>query len=109
MAKANMLFDRRREQQAGKRLGDADQHAADERAGHRAEPAGDDDDEGKERIAGAEHRRRVDEQHQHGAGGADAGRAEPEGERVEPLDVEPDHQRAGVVVGAGADRLAEQA
>ena len=29
-----------------------------------------------------------------------------EGERVEPLHVEPDDQRAGVVVGAGADRLA---
>ena len=40
------------------------------------------------------------------AGGADAGRAEPEGERIELLDVEPDHQRAGVIVGAGADRLA---
>ena len=42
------------------------------------------------------------------AGGADAGRAEPEGQRVEVLDVEPDHERAGVVVGAGADRRAGQ-
>ena len=36
----------------------------------------------------------------------DAGRADAEGERVEVLHVEADHQRAGVVVGAGADRLA---
>ena len=42
------------------------------------------------------------------AGRADAGGAEPEGERIEALDVEPDHQRAGVVVGAGADRRAGQ-
>ena len=42
-------------------------------------------------------------------GRADAGRAEAEGQRVEALDVEADHQRAGVVVGAGADRLAEPA
>ena len=92
----------------GERLGDPDQHAAEERARHRAEPAGDDDDEGEQRIARPEHRRCVDQQHHHGPGGADAGRAEPEGERIEALDVEPDHQRAGVVVGAGADRLADR-
>ena len=43
----------------------------------------------------------------HGAGRTDAGRANPEGQRVKVLDVEPDHQGAGVVVGTGADRLAE--
>ena len=93
----------------GHRLGQADQHAAEQRAGHRAEPAGDDDDEGEQRVGRAEWRRDVDEQHQHRAGGADAGRAEPEGQRIEMLDVEPDDQRAGVIVGAGADRLAERA
>ena len=41
---------------------DADQHAAGERADHRAEPADDDDDEGKQRVARAEHRRNVDQQ-----------------------------------------------
>ena len=37
------------------------------------------------------------------AGRSDAGRTEPEGQRIEPLDVEPDGERAGMVVGAGAD------
>ena len=59
-------------------------------------------------IGGPKRRRDVDDQHQHRAGRADAGGAEPEGQRIEPLDVEPDHQRAGVVVGAGADRLADR-
>ena len=72
----------------------ADQHAAEQRAGHRAEAAGDDDDEGEQRVGGPERRRHVDDQQQHRAGGADAGRAEAEGQRVEVLDVEPDHQRA---------------
>ena len=81
-------------------------HAAEQRARHRAQAAGDDDDEGEQRIGRPERRRDVDDQHQHAAGGADAGRAEAEGQRIEVLDVEPDHQRAGVVVGAGADRLA---
>ena len=102
-----MLFADGREQEAGQRLGHADQHAAEQRARHRAEPADDDDDEGEQRVGRSERRRHVDDQHQHRAGRADAGRAEPEGQRVEPLHVEPDHQRAGVVVGAGADRLAD--
>ncbi len=54
-------------------------------------------------------RRHVDDQRHHRARRADASRAEREGERIEPIDVEPDHQRAGVIIGAGADRLAEQA
>ena len=86
-----------------------DQHAAQQRAGHRAEPAGDDDDEGKQRVARAQRRRHVGDQRHHRAGGADAGGADAEGERIEPIDVESNHQRAGVIVGAGADRLAEQA
>ena len=55
----------RREEQPGERLGDADQHAAEQRARHRAEPAGDDDDEGEQRIDRPDLRRDVDDQHQH--------------------------------------------
>ena len=41
----------------------ADQHAAEQRAGHRAEPADDDDDEGEQRVGRPERRRHVDDQH----------------------------------------------
>ena len=67
-----------------------------------------DDDESQQRVGRPDHRRHVDDQRHHRAGGADAGGADAEGERVELLDVEPDHQRAGVIVGAGADRRADQ-
>src|SRR5690606_23397261 len=39
-------------------------------------------------------------------GGADAGRADAEGQGIEPSDVEADHQGAEVVVGTGADGAA---
>ncbi len=77
------------------------------RARHRAQAAGNDDDEGQQRVGRADRRRDIEDQQQHDAGRADAGRAQPEGQRIQMLDVEPDHQRAGVVVGAGADRGAE--
>ena len=97
----------RRIEQPRQRLGEPDQHPAQQRAGHRAEPTGNDDDERQQRIGGPERGRHVDHQREHDAGGADAGGADAEGEGVEALHVEADHQRAGIVVGAGADRLAE--
>ena len=48
----------------------------------------------------------VDEQQHEAARGADAGGADPEGDGVEPLHVEPDDLGADLIVGAGADRLA---
>ena len=86
----------------------ADQDAAEERARHGAQSAGDDDDEGQKCVARPERRRCIDQQHHHCAGGADASGAESERERVEALDVEPDYQRAGMVVGAGADRRPDE-
>ena len=91
-----------------RRLGDADKNAAKERAGHRAQSAGNDDNEREERVARPKHRGRVNEQSEHGAGSADACCAETEGERVEALHVEADDLRAGEIIGAGADRLADK-
>ena len=76
------------------------------RARHAAEPADDDDDEGEQRVVGGDIGLHVDEQQHQRARRADAGRAEPEGDGVEPLHVEADDLRADLVVGAGADRLA---
>ena len=52
MPKLAMLFADGVNMKPGHRLGQADEHAADERAAHRAEPAGDDDDEGKQGVGG---------------------------------------------------------
>ena len=86
-----------------------DQQAADQRTGHRAQPAGNDNDESQQRIGRSDHRRHVDDQGHDHAGGADASGADAEGQRVKPVDVEPDDQRAGIIIGAGADRLAGEA
>jgi hypothetical protein len=55
--------------------------------------------------AASERRHRPDGDHQR-AGGAHAGGAHAEGDGVELAHVEADHQRAHVIVGGGADRLA---
>ncbi len=107
MAKANMPFADGVKNRPAKRFGQSDQHAAQQRARHRAEPAGNDDDEGEQRIGRPERRRDVDQEHDHRAGGAHAGGADPEGERIEALHVQADHEGAGIVVGAGADRGAQ--
>ena len=51
---AEHAFRRGRDEKSGQRFRYADEHAADERAGHRTEAADDDDDEGEQRIAGTE-------------------------------------------------------
>ena len=58
--------------------------AAEQRARHAAEAAEDDDDEGEQRVVGGDIGLHVDEQQHQTARGADAGRAEAEGDGVEP-------------------------
>ncbi len=57
-----------------------------------------------QRIDRAELGLGVGDRHHQGAGRADAGEPEPEGERIEPPHVEADHRGADEIVGAGADR-----
>src|SRR5262249_1003671 len=97
---------RRREQKSSQGFGHADQKAAQQRTSHRTEAAGNDDDEGQQRVSRADDRRNVDDQRHHDAGGADAGGANAEGQRIEPLDIEANDERAGIVVRAGAYRFA---
>ena len=103
-----MLFAEGATNRPAMRLRHADQHAAEQRAGHRAQAADDDDDEGEQGIGRPERRRDVDQQHHGAARDRDAHRAEAEGEGVELLHVEADDQGAEVVVGAGPDGFSGQ-
>ena len=105
-AEAEHALERGLQQEARHRFADADQQAAQQRAGHAAEAADDDDDEGEQGVFdGEEGRHRDDGDHQR-ARGTDAGRADAEGDGIEAAHVEADDQRGEVVVGRGADRLA---
>jgi hypothetical protein len=97
-----------REQQPSQSLSHADQQTAEQRARHRTQPAGNDNDKGQKRVGGADHRRDIDDQCHHDAGGADASSANPEGERIDSFYVESDNERASMIIGAGTYRFAER-
>src|SRR5579864_7591069 len=94
-------------EQTAQGFGDADDEAAEQRAGKAPHPAQHDNGEGDQHEAFADAWMRVVARQQQTGSGADAGDTDAEAHRVDMLDVDADETRPLALACHRADRLAE--